>query len=279
MKEETTDALLREFLLGRLDDDTQERLESLFLIDPLLRERVLVIEQELVEDYLEDSLSQEDKKTFVSRYAQTNEQQRQLRITKSIKDWAAKEARTRLAPTATVSAWSQLWMRLRFKPALVFSIAVTIVIAIVLAVIWLNSQRERRKHLAAEQELTQLNSPDSMREIPPQMISRELRPVTFRSIEPQTEVNPLPGIRIVELRLPWIQKKRYSTYEAEIRRLHGDESFTIRNLQAESDGENLIRVRLPIHILSRGQYQIHLRGIAIDHTLSPAEEYSFVMSN
>jgi len=280
MKEEmVTDALVREFLLGRLDDDARERVESLFLTDPLTRERVLVIEQDLIEDYLEDNLSQQDKKTFVSRYAQTDEQQRQLKITRSIKDWAAKEARTPQPVVATVSTQGQLRPRLRVKPAFVFSIALAVVIAIVLAIVWLNSQREQRKHFAAEQELAQLNAPASLREVPPQMISQELRPVTVRNVEPQTKVNPLPGIRIVELRLPWIQKERYPTYEAEIRRLDGHESFTIRNLEAESDGQNLIRVRLPTHILSRGQYQVHLRGIAGDHTLSPAEEYSFVMGN
>ena len=44
MKEERiTDALLREFLLGNVADEEQERIENLFLTDPHTRERVLAL--------------------------------------------------------------------------------------------------------------------------------------------------------------------------------------------------------------------------------------------
>jgi len=65
------DALLREFLLGKVGDEERVRIESLFLTDPEAREKILVIEQELTEDYLEDSLSAEDREKFLSRYGQT----------------------------------------------------------------------------------------------------------------------------------------------------------------------------------------------------------------
>src|SRR5918996_3861202 len=94
MKEESvTDALVREFLLGKLADEEHERIEDLFLTDSHAREKVLAIEQELIDDYLEDSLSEEDKERFLSRYTQTDEQRRKLRITKSIKEWAVAESR------------------------------------------------------------------------------------------------------------------------------------------------------------------------------------------
>ena len=278
MKEEVmTDALLREFLLGRLDDATRERLENLFLTDPPTREKVLVIEQELMEDYLEDSLSKEDKERFVSRYAQTDEQRRQLRITKSIRDWAVTEPKAHQVSAASVSVWSRLWTQLRSKPVFVVPITVTIVIAIVLAIAWLNSQRERQKHFAIEQELAQLNSPASLREVPPDMISRELKPVTFRSIEPETEVTPRLDIQMVQLSLPWVQKERYPTYEVEIRRFDDYELFTIHNLNAEGNDQPVIRVRLPTHFLRTGHYQILLKGIANDGAQSSDEEYSFTV--
>jgi hypothetical protein len=278
MKEESiTDALLREFLLGRLDDDMLERIENLFLTDAQTREKVLAIEQDLIEDYLEDSLSEEDKARFVSRYAQTEEQQRKLRITKSIKDWALTESKADHGEVATVSIWSRLWIQLRLKPVITVPIAVTVVIAIVFAIVWLNSQRERRKYLDIEQELAQLNSPVSLREIPPQIISYDLKPVTVRSVEPQTEVSPGRDIHIVEFTLPWIQD-RYPTYEAEVRRFDEDQSFTIRNLRAESNDRHVIRVRLFTRILRPGRYLIHLWGIANDGAHSSAEEYSFTVN-
>lgn len=278
MKEELlTDALLREFLLGKADDEERERIESLFLTDTQTKERLLIIEQDLIEEYLEESLTEEDKQRFLSRYAQTDEQRRKLRITRSIKDWAVTSSGRAQVAAASISFWTRLRTHLRLKPLFVVPIAIAIVIGIILGIVWLERQREQRKHLAVEQELAQLNSPASLRETPPDMISLELRPVTVRSVEPQTEFNPRADNRIVELRLPWINKERYSTYKAEIHRVGGDESFTIPNLQADSEGGYGIRVRLRTNMLRPGSYQIHLTGIANDGSTGLTEEYNFAV--
>ena len=279
MKREVTDALLREFLLGKLADEDCERIEGLFLTDSPTRERVLALEQDLIDDYLEDSLSQGDKERFLARYAQTDEQRRKLRITGAIKDWAVREARAPHPAAPTVSVWSRFWTWLRLKPRFVVPIAVTIAIAIVLAIVWLNSRTEQRKHLAIEQELAQLNSPASLREVPPEMTSFDLRPVSVRSVGAQAELKIPAGIRLIELQLPWIQNERYSMYQAVVRRVSDRESFTISNLQAESDGRYTIRLRLPAQMLTRGDYQINLIGVAADGSASSSEEYSFVVAN
>lgn len=270
MKDETgiTEALLRQYLLGNVDDEERQRVESLFLTDSNMRERLLAIEQDLIEDYLEDSLTPADKQSFLLHYAQTPKQQRELRITKSIKDRALAEALSQTTPpTITgVPAW------LRMKPAFVVPVAVAIIIAIVV-VVWLNSGNKR---LATEQELTQLNTPASLREVPPQMVSRELVPGTFRSSEQETEIKKRDDIRIVELRLRLVQAQRYSRYQAEVRRVSGDESFTIRDLPAEL---NAVRLRLPANFLYRGHYLIRLSGITAGGSLDPTEEYTFAVAD
>ena len=278
MKEEPiTDALLREFLLGKLAGEELERIESLYLTDSQTRDRVDVVEQDLIEDYLEDGLTKDDRNRFLSRYAQTDEQRRNLRITRSIRDWAITEAS---APqTAAASVWHRLRTRLWLKPFFVVPVAAIILITIVFAIIWLNSRIEQRRHLAIEQELAQLNSAMSLREVPAQMPAIELRPVTVRSVEPTPALSLHAGIHQVELRLPWIQKERYSRYRAEVRRVGDRESYAISNLQPDSDGGNVIRMRLPASLLNRGQYQIYLSGVADDGSLSSPEEYSFLVSN
>lgn len=268
-----TDKTLRAFLLGRLDDKERERIEDLFLTDDQTRESVLTAEQDLIEDYLEDSLSKADKARFVSLYARTDEQRRKLRITKSIKDWAFTEVGVPQTVPATVSIWGRLRRRLELKPVSVVPIAVMVVIAIVFAIVWLNSRREQREHLAVEQELAQLNSPASLREVSPQMLL-ELRPVAGRSFERQNELTLSADNRLVELRLPWI-KERYSTYRAELR--GSGKSFMIPNLQAEDNGEYLIRLRLRSQMLRPGDYQIHLSGIANDGNTDLTEQYNFTV--
>jgi len=279
MKEESiTNASLREFLLGKLADEELERVENLYLTDSQTRERVLALEQDLIEDYLENSLSEEDKERFLARYADTDEQRRKLRITKSIKDWAVTQATTSPATAAatTVSMSSRLRTRLRLRPIVFVPVAVAIALAVVLAIVWLNSQREKKKHFAVEQELAFLNSPAGLREFPPQMIPLELRPITVRGVETPIELNPRSENRIVELLLPWILKERYSIYRAEIRPPGDGKPFTIPNLQAENDdGGYNFRVRFPSLFLRRGSYRIQLTGIRNDGSTSLPEEYRF----
>jgi hypothetical protein len=152
-------------------------------------------------------------------------------------------------------------------------VAVAIIVAIVVAVIWLNS---RNKRLVIEQELAQLNTPASLREVPPQIVSRELTPGTFRSSEQETEIKKRDDIPILELRLPLVQTERYSRYQAEVRRVGGDESFTIKDLAVEI---NAVRLRLPAHFLYRGHYVIRLSGITAGGSFGPTEEYTFAVAD
>lgn len=280
MKEEpVTDALLRQLLLGKVTDEERQRIESLFLIDAEVKERMFAAEQELLDDYLEGTLTREDRDLFLLHYGQTPEQQSKLRIAVSIKEWAAAESASPQTVPVRSASWGGLGARLRLKPALVIPIALAAVLVIVVAA-WLRGVTEQRnRRLAVEQELAQLNSPSTPGESTSQILSLDLSPVTVRSAEQQPEIKTRAGIRMVELRLPWVQTERYSTYQAKISRLGDNESFTIRNLQAEKDRGNAIRIRLPTHMLRRGQYQIRLSGIAGDGALGLAAEYTFAVSD
>jgi hypothetical protein len=289
-KDLMTDAVLREFLLDRLNDAEREEIEDLFLTDPQAKDRVLIAEQDLIEDYLEDNLTEADKERFLALHAQTGEQTEKLLNTKSIKDWALSGQRLSQTATAgrgaTLSIWHRFSKRLGVKPIYLVPIAVTIVIAIVLAIVWGNSRIEQRKHLAVEQELAQLNSPTSLRETPPAMISLELEPGTVRGVEPQPEFQLRAGTQTVELRLRWTPRERYSTYQAEVRNVGDDKSFTLRNLQPDNnnilrnnDIAHAIRLRLPTHILRRGHYTIRLTGITPDGNPALTQEYNFAVGS
>lgn len=279
MKEETvSDALLRAFLLGEIADEERERIESLFLTDSQERERVLSAEQDLIEDYLEGSLTTEDKQRFIAIYGQTPEQRQKLKITKSIKDWAIREAALPQPDRAKVSVWARLRARSWLKPVFVIPLAVATMIAIVIAVVWLNSRERTRRHSAIEQELAQLNTPASLREVPSQMVSRDLSSAALRGAEQETEISKTGAVRVVELRLRWVQKDRYASYQAEIHRVGDDESYTIRNLQGEDDGQYDVRLRIPAHMLNRGQYLIALKGSNADSASSSLAEYLFTVN-
>jgi hypothetical protein len=279
MKQEIpADALLREFLLGKVNEDERARIENLFLTDSQARERVLAVEQDLIEDYLEDSLTGVDKDLFLTRYAHTSAQQRQLRISKSINDWALRESASTHGVRGKTSVWTRFWERLRLKPALVIPIAVTAMIVVAVAAVWLSSRREQKdRYRLIEQELAQLNTPASLRELPPQMSSLDLAPVAVRSLEQEIEFKKTPDVRLVELRLPWVQREQYSNYRAEVHRVSGEESFTIPSVPAEN--KDRIRIRFPARLLRRGHYQVRLSGIHPDGSTGLTEDYTFAVSD
>jgi anti-sigma factor RsiW len=280
MKEEAaTDALLRQFLLGRVEDEERQRLESLFITDSQMKDRVLAAEQELIDDYLEDCLSTADREAFLSFYGDTADQRRKLEIARSIQEWAANQpGTTAIVPKPALSVWDRLRGRLLLKPIFIIPIAATAAVAIVFALVWVNNRRTERdrQYLAVQQELAQLNTPSSLREVPAQMVHLTLKPTVIRGIDSQPELPSRSNVRIVELRLLWMQSEDYASYQALVRRSGDDQSYTIDNVTIE--GSKVIRIRLPARILIRGNNQIELTGVAADGSKSPPEIYSFTVS-
>ena len=271
-EEPVSDALLRQFLLGQVDDQERQRLESMFVTGALSRERVMAAEQHLMDDFLDDSLTPEDKDRFLAQYGETPAEQRKLRIAQSIHDWAATEA-TAVA-TVAGSRWSRLFGRAWLKPVIAIPIAAVVLIAIVVGVVALKSRWEQQNmHLAMQQELVRLNSPSMLRESSVPAVT--LTPGAVRSAEAQKEVTVPVNAEFVELHLVWTQKEHFPSYQATIRRFEEEERFTVGNLQLDND--NVIRLRLSSRFLTRGYYQIEITGVAANGATGPAEEYQFVV--
>src|SRR5215204_2687212 len=111
-EEPVSDTLLRQFLLGDVDDQQRQRLESMFVTGALSKERVMAVEQHLVDDYLDDSLTPADRERFLAQYGETPAEQRKLRIAQAIQHWAVSSSEVTVARAAAESRWSRLRARL-----------------------------------------------------------------------------------------------------------------------------------------------------------------------
>lgn len=281
MKEEAaSEPALRRFLLGNVDDDERERLETLFITDPVVKEKILAAEEDLIDDYLDGSLTSAEEQRFIQQYAATPAQQRKLRIASSIKDWARTQGNVSLRhEPVRKSFWSRLRDGVWLKPTVAIPIAAMAMVLVIIIAVWLNSRIERRnQQLAIQEEVVQLNAPSSLRQTPLKMSSLELRPGTARSGNAEAESVISPGSGVAELRLLWIQEEHYPRYSAVVRQVDGDKSVKIPDLQAEVDGRS-IRLRLPDRFLTRGAYQVILTGITENGTEGVDEEYYFSVRN
>jgi hypothetical protein len=276
-EEPVSDALLRQLLLGQVDDQERQRLESMFVTGALSRERVIAAEQHLLDDFLDDSLTPADRERFLAQYGETPAEQRKLRIAKSIQDWAASGAAVTAVGAAAGSRWSRLRTRFRLKPVFMIPIAAMTLLAIVFAVVALKSRWEQRnRYLAMEQELARLNTPSTLRDVPSTTPPLTLTPGAVRSAEAETELTPPANAQFVELHLIWTQREHYPSYQATIHKIDEEEKFPVRDLQL--DNGNVIRLRVPARYLNRGLYQIEVSGVANNGVTGLPEEYTFVVN-
>ena len=284
-EEPVTNALARQFLLGEVSDEERERIERLFLAEAETRNRILIAEEDLIEDYLENSLTASDRESFQTQYGQTPGQRRKLRIARSIKDYAAKGAAVP-QPSPAISRWRSVLSTLGPGNLKVFiPVAATLSVALVIAVIGLlelnkRGEQENIRRMGIEREIAELNKPSNSLANPNEVLAMVLAPVSVRSARPGSEVTPRADTKVIELELLWIQNERYPSYRALLKRVDGPEQFTISDLRLESkNGGSIIRLKIPARILARGAYTVRLSAVtADDRPPGPAEEYSFTVS-
>lgn len=73
--------LVRLYLLGQLGEDLQYDLEERYFVDDDLYQTLLQTEDELIEDYAERRLNQEDLWSFEERYFENPEKRRKVELT------------------------------------------------------------------------------------------------------------------------------------------------------------------------------------------------------
>ena len=278
-EESVTDTLARRFLLGDVDDLERERIERLFISEPEINTKILLAEDDLIEDYLEDSLTPSDRGKFLDQYGHTAAKRQKLRIAKSIKEYAAAEARlTHAAPS--IATWRTFLASLRQRRMLFIPIAAVLTVSFLLAAAWLvrlnlKKADENNRRLVIERELAELNAP-GVREDPSRVSALILLPISIRSIGPQTEMKRRGDIPVVQLDLLSNQKDKHPSYQAVVRRVGTNDQFKISSLRMENGPKgNFIRVRLATHLLQTGLYQV---VVSPDSEPSANEEYSFTVS-
>jgi hypothetical protein len=278
-EESVTDSLARRFLLGDVDALERERIERLFISEPEINTKILLAEDDLIEDYLEDSLTPSDRDKFLGQYGSTTAERQKLRITRSIKEYAAAEARfTQTAPA--IATWRTFLASFRQRRMLFIPIAAVLTVSFLLAAAWLvrlnlKNADENNRRLVIERKLAELNAP-GVRDDPSRVPAMILLPISIRSVGPQTEMKRRVNMPVVQLDLLSNQKDKYPSYQALVRRVGTNDQFKISGLQMENGPKgNFIRVRLATHLLQNGLYQVVLSP---DSEPSANEEYSFTVS-
>jgi hypothetical protein len=278
MKEaDKEEQMLRQYLLDELGEDEQEYFEERFITSRDFKERALIAEDELVEDYLSGHLSEAEKKSFVSHFLSTPEQRRKVRIAASLRKHMAAsqpahpteaggEVRSPSVTERVVVSrpfWGNPWV---LVPA-----SLTLVLTIVLGLVWVLGERQRRRHLAEIRWVLEHINANSVQSDSPSVF---LSPLNVRG---DREVNimpvPAPGT-VAQLWLVLI-KDEYPSYQVVFQKDDDAEQFPVNGLQAETTTRGrAIPLRVPAEIVSPGTYVLKLNGVAEGERIEEVGEYN-----
>lgn len=281
--EEQHDA--RRFLLGYLDEGERQIVAERLTTDAAYLELVLQAEDELMEDYLGDQLSEVERKRF-DKYVLTNAQQvDQLNLMKALRASATVRAASNSPPlVATIESASTLTPRW-FNPSWVSSSAVklsiTVIVLVIVAVVgtiivWRN-QTSKIDSARLSEELIKLNAQQSLSSnaIYHGFIIGPLKGGLIRD-EQDVKAFTIPKAEeLVQLRLQ-IGTGDYQSFQAVLLTAENLQLFTLPNLKAISvGGERVVVIYLPAKILTPGDYQLKLSGLTQNNQPAYLGRYNF----
>lgn len=262
---------MRDYLLGSLAEDRRAALEESILSDPGVYEELLVIEEELIDQYLGNNLSPSERHQFETHFLITAERQRNLRFGRLLKRYltsqpvvvpaedipAAVSLSDKPAPARLFPFAGGTFAR---GPFLAVAAAVVAALALIVLLCWVATRRPVQ-HTVRQ---------DSSRVIPV-----PLMPGSVRSGGAVTQRVPVPpkGVN-VKLELQ-VTNPIFQNYKSELFR-ENESVQTADELKADPNGDqHIVPWTIPGEVLSPGDYQVRLSGVLDSGQDEFIDKYSF----
>jgi len=179
MEDEIRDNLLiRKYLLGELNEDELQQVEQSLLTDSRFYERVIVAEDDLVDDYVEGHLSVDEQKKFKESFLDNEEGRQEVQLSRALNRYISTQGRqaearsrsTRLHASSAEAGGRGIERTRRFRPpgrdlimaapSYVRLIALALVVIAIAASVWMFTRlSDLRKGAAALQAAYQRQRP------------------------------------------------------------------------------------------------------------------------
>ena len=248
---------MREYLLGTLGADQRSALQERILHDPQAYEDLLVVEKELIDQYVAGGLSQSEKDQFETHFLSTAERQQSLRFGQLLKDRINSRSvlTNKTAPANTLPFYLAMFRKF---PVLAVSGAVVVWLGIVLFS-W---------HMA------QKPAEDLVRPNASGFVVVTLSPGSTRTTGTTQLLTLSPRDAGVKLELE-LTKISFHNYRSELFR--GSEALDTRDgLRMEAKGDrHIVPVVMAGGILSPGEYRLRLSGVKDSGSDQFVDSYSF----
>jgi hypothetical protein len=261
-----TDANIREYLLGRLESDSElvESIDEQILTDPKFSISVDVVEDEIIEEYLEGSLSSEDKRAVERHFLRPPERQHKLKTARLISRYYEAQTPKQPAPARSLLNAFRIGQVLpSFRTsAEIAAFAVFIISTLVfwnqrrefeIAIKQMDQQldQERERLAIAKQQLQ-----NALHSLQPAIAMLNLvRPGRQRGDMEIPEVKVNPGTRTLHVEVA-LSSGTPGKYRVELR--HAERTVWSRDdadVTAVSGGA-ILRVDIPAEVLPQGKCEL-----------------------
>lgn len=296
---------LRKFLLEDVSDELRDAIEDRFLEDEDFMAELLVVEDELIEDYLRGSISSREKEFFEKAILANPRRRERVVAMKGVIAAANAEAVSitpQIVKEKSSSLWSSVFSFLRFENSLVRFAFAAIALLIVLGALFLVSRRfNENDRIANIAKPTQ--TPHKITETPmpspalsptpkiesspqasptPKLQSSEsvlatviLRPTLLRDPNKATKISLESSVKQVRVQLN-LEGDEYKSYVVRITTVEGRSVWQGGPLYAHAtkSGKAIV-INLQAKILPSDDYIVELSGVSEAGPIESFADYFF----
>ena len=281
--------LIRKYLLGSLEGEEREQLEERVLSDANFRERVLLVEENLIEDYTDGVLEEKELPGFRKMFYSNPQRRIDVQVVENLKQHAATNWWTRLfgsvqdtsksqgATLASAGASPFASLSGFRKAAIAGALVIAVAIALFVVQRFLRSEQappsltqEQQHHELIERELARLNTSRESQSLP-SALAVTLSSGLSRGDDPQRTIEfpivTLPrGAESAQLRLLLRPSdNQYRSFQAVLSPVGARESYKVDLKPVEmSPGVPALILTLPTPVLDDGDYSVQLSGQSAD---------------
>ena len=265
--------LIRQYLLGELDEHDQEQLEQRVITNPDYKEEVLITEEELLEEFVNGTLSLREHESFTRMYSSSPARRRKVKIAQALNKYASEHAPV-VQPMAQKS-WAKSLFELfstknRFHQLSLATLILVLVAGGSLLAYWLITHQRSANYdalLRLNQFGSELLKPDSS------VVAVRLPALLFRGTGEPRNISITKQTRTVQLWLPDPSGGAYS-FRAILKRNDGSEVFTLEDLRARQvDQHSSLVLQIPAEMLTPQAYQLEIFEKRADGTYDSPSTY------
>jgi hypothetical protein len=294
------------YLLGQLGDQEQKQLEERLMTQDDSFEQLQVLEDELIDEYLKNKLSERDREDFEKHFLSPERRQR-LRFATALRSYVATANEGKEREHSKVSLWQTFWAALRTpSPTLSYGLSLAM-LAVLVGSLWmagtirhLNTEvarvrteqgslqareqqlqrqlEEQRGHsVELEQQLllAQAQSPKVSENSSAALVALALTPGLVRDAGTSNNLTISSDTRLVALRLE-LADQTYESYRVVLQDSQGSEICILNKVKPKRLGTNpFITLTFPADILPPDDYSLKLSGASKTGEFDPLDNYRF----